>query len=459
VLLGPTPFAAVTADRLLSTLLEVGGLADPGLERFLTRLRSCLLDRAAHRDAAAALPADELRLLCALARQCFISEYAFALAPGENERVQALRDRVAAALQSRRPVAPSWIAAVAAYDPLHLMPEAGLLLARPWPAPVEELLTLQVREPEQERACRDGIAPLTAIDDATSLRVKEQYEENPYPRWTRPALAPAPVTIDAHLRRMFPAAPFRPLRRSGELDVLIAGCGTGQHLALVARRLARARILAVDLSLASLCYAKRQAAAIGLDNVAFGMADILQINSLGRSFDVIEAVGSLQALADPRQGWRALVRALRPGGLLFLGLYSDIARRDIVATRRFIAERGFDAAPDGIRRFRHEVMESPEGTSLKNVSLSPDFYSISDCRDLLFHVQEVRTTLPEIAACLKENDLAFVGFEIDTQARRRYATAFPADTAMTDLDAWQRFETANPATFVRMYQFWAQKAG
>ena len=34
---------------------------------------------------------------------------------------------------------------------------------------------------------------------------------------------------------------------------------------------------------------------------------------------------------------------------------------------------------------------------------------------------------------------------------------FPTDRAMTDLTCWDLFESENPATFTRMYQFWVQK--
>jgi hypothetical protein len=83
---------------------------------------------------------------------------------------------------------------------------------------------------------------------------------------------------------------------------------------------------------------------------------------------------------------------------------------------------------------------------------------MSGCRDLLFHVQEHRLTLPRIAAMLRTLGLSFVGFEFaDARIAPRYRLRFPDDPAMTDLDAWDRFEAENPTTFAAMYQFWAGK--
>ena len=226
----------------------------------------------------------------------------------------------------------------------------------------------------------------------------------------------------------------------------------------VARRLQGARLLAIDLSRVSLGYAKRRTLALGVDNIEFGQADILELASLGRSFDVIEAVGSLQTLADPRAGWRVLSSLLRPGGFIFFGLYSEIARRDIVAARDFIARRGYGGgSADDIRRGRQELMDFERGTPLKNVTHTTEFYNTSECRDLLFHVQEHRTTLPEIKADLADHGLTFVGFEIGAEAQRLYVERFAEDKAMTDLDRWHALETDHPLMFVAMYQFWAQR--
>ena len=79
-----------------------------------------------------------------------------------------------------------------------------------------------------------------------------------------------------------------------------------------------------------------------------------------RAFDVITASGVLHHLADPFAAWRVLLSLLRPGGLMFLGLYSEIARREIVAARDFIAERRFCPTADDIRRCRQELCASAQ---------------------------------------------------------------------------------------------------
>ena len=87
-----------------------------------------------------------------------------------------------------------------------------------------------------------------------------------------------------------------------------------------------------------------------------------------------------------------------------------------------------------------------------------DFYSLSELRDLLFHVQEHGMNLPQIARFLSENRLQLLGFNQPPHVLQRYGAQFPQDSAMIDLALWDRFEAENPRTFVGMYQFWVQKA-
>jgi len=88
-----------------------------------------------------------------------------------------------------------------------------------------------------------------------------------------------------------------------------------------------------------------------------------------------------------------------------------------------------------------------------------DYYTTSECRDLVFHAQEHRMMLPRIKAFLVEQNLRFIGLEVDRETVHRYRSRFPADTSMADLDQWHAFELDNPDTFAAMYRFWVQKEG
>ena len=87
-----------------------------------------------------------------------------------------------------------------------------------------------------------------------------------------------------------------------------------------------------------------------------------------------------------------------------------------------------------------------------------DFFSLSECRDLLFHVQEHRFTLPQIEAALQALKLKFLGFEMRGQrVLRKFRKSHPSKDALTSLPLWHKFELKNPMTFLGMYQFWCKK--
>lgn len=456
-LFGPTGFKAVARHRVLRCMLENGLIGNVAMERFLTNARFCLLQAAVSVSQDDIPEQNELAFYAALARQCFINEYVYAATDLEMAEVEKLRISLINALIKQEPLPILSLVAYSAYAPLRTLDQSDVLLARPWPDDANALLTQQLRDPLEEIRLRGTIALLTPIEDRVSMLVQRQYEENPYPRWVKAPVATPKPNLDVILRTDFPSAEFRSLGKAGAVDLLVAGCGTGQQLLDLPQAIAGTRVLAVDLSLASLGYAKRQIEALGISNIEFGQADILQLGGLNRRFDVIECGGVLHHLGDPEAGWRELVALLRPNGFMRIALYSELARRQIVAVQKLVADTGYGRSASEIRRFRQEFLAHPDPALVRDIAAMIDFYTLSECRDLLFHVQEHRFTIPRIKAFLAANGLEFISFEVSQPARNRYAAQFPEDVAMTDLDRWHAFEEDNPHIFIGMYSFWVQK--
>jgi SAM-dependent methyltransferase len=243
-------------------------------------------------------------------------------------------------------------------------------------------------------------------------------------------------------------------------EILVAGCGTGQHAMIPATNYRNARVLAIDLSLSSLSYATRKTRELGFSNIEYAQADITELGTLGRQFDLIESSGVLHHLGDPMLGWRVLVDLLRAGGLMKIGLYSEAARGPVVEARALIAERGYTTSAEDIRRCREDIlgMAEEQGSAMAKLVEFRDFYSLSECRDLIFHVQEHRFTLPRIEAALDTLKLKFLGFEMrDHAVLREFTKVYPHPGAAAQLPLWHEFESAHPDTFWGMYQFWCRK--
>ncbi len=98
--------------------------------------------------------------------------------------------------------------------------------------------------------------------------------------------------------------------------VLEAGCGTGAQTVAIAQRSPGARIVAVDVSAASLAEARARVLAKDLDNVEFRQADLLALPFPPASFDHIFLCFVLEHLPDPVAALAGLRPLLQPGGTI-----------------------------------------------------------------------------------------------------------------------------------------------
>jgi hypothetical protein len=142
-----------------------------------------------------------------------------------------------------------------------------------------------------------------------------------------------------------------------------------------------------------------------------------------------------------------------------IGLYSEQARKTIVAAREKIAAMRIPSTDSAIRSFRHEIMTDPRLADLRSLAhATADFFSMGGVRDLIFHVQERRFDLPTIKDHLNELGLQFGGMLLsDRDAVRNFQKLYSARAQWLDLDCWAEFEADRPSTFYRMYQFYCLK--
>ncbi len=420
-------------------------ITDYLLEATLTRLRRyiCLSFEKLHASGRLSL---FMPFLLALGEQCYLNEYVYA--QDEDE------ERVIAALAASSPETDTGkLALLCCYRSLYqtygAKPDVIRALKGEDPR-LARLITVQLEEPLEEDRLKKDIPVFGAFANQISQAVRNQYEENPYPRWISIPTVPLPnddLIVSADKRDL----PF---------EVLVAGCGTGRQAIAAAARFPKGKITAIDLSRASIAYGMRKARECGLaERIRFVHADILSMKDWDGTFDMIECSGVLHHMEDPFEGWRILTEKLRPNGAIKIGLYSDIARQPVAKARAFVAEKGYPATLEGIRACRQAIFALPTTDPIKEfVSRSADFFTTSLVRDLIFHVQEHRMTLPQIAEMMERLDLVCMRFlPRESSTVFRYDKMFPDDPARRDFNNWDKFERLHPLTFAGMYQFWAQR--
>ena len=108
-----------------------------------------------------------------------------------------------------------------------------------------------------------------------------------------------------------------------------------------------------------------------------------------------------------------------------------------------------------IRKFRQYLAVSSD-ESHQLLTQSNDFFSLSSVRDLIFHVQEHRFTLPQIERSLNELELKFCGFD-NRNVNSNFRELHGKEADIYDLELWHKYEERNPRAFAGMYQFWCQK--
>ena len=433
---------------LLLKLMKVCPIADLEFEALFTKLRlSFLLNISSFLDDAATL-----EFQVALATQCYITEYIYTETEIDKKALESLIQAIEGKKVNSSPLSMNEVACLASYKDLHQHPFSRNLLEI---FGENELLKLQIREPEIEIEIKPRIACFGKVDNKISVRVREQYEQNPYPKWINLCLSPDAKPISEVAKELDLQFENTEILFADNPQILVAGCGTGQQALETSSRFKGCDVLAVDLSLSSLAYAKRKTDELRLSNIDYMQGDILQLHSIDRQFDLIESTGVLHHMADPKVGWAELVQRLKPGGLMKIALYSEFARGDIETARGTIKHLDLASDQKSIKSFRQQIKDRTH-PDLFPLTTWSDFYCLSEFRDLVFHVQEHRFTLLQIQGLLKKLRLNFAGFELINN--KEFIDQNSAPEALYDLEIWHNFEVENPTYFSGMYQFWCQKA-
>ena len=442
----------IVTEELFHLILQKSLITENYLEKLLTNIRYELLIKI-NSDLKDSLNLD-INFIISLAEQCWLNEYIWPQSVKENNVIKLLKIKI----EQSKEIDELEIAILASYTSLN---DSKIIINKllNYVSDNElfnDLINLQIKEPRIEHELKKDIKSIDEIKNLISKKVRNQYEKNPYPRW-RYFNNFSEVNFVDDLNKQIKPNMIDNKDISDHPIILLAGCGTGKHI-LSLKKYKNAKIVAVDLSLSSIAYAKRKTEELGIKNIDYLHADILNLNNLDKRFDIIESVGTLHHMEDPIKGLKILIDLLKPNGLMRLGLYSDHARANIVSLRNFIDKSNLKNTNEDIKACREMIINNKTNTLITDIILNRDFYSMSSVRDLLFHTQEHRYTVPDIIKILESQNLQFLGFVFSNQLiKKRYSKIFPNDKLQTNLRSWNEFEMKYPDTFISMYQFWVKK--
>lgn len=303
---------------------------------------------------------------------------------------------------------------------------------------------------------------LTDIPDDKHHKVKAQYEEYPYPRWQALDFN-TPIDYSLALQHQYPNLKLPSFMFTNNINILVAGCGTGRHAINAANGFNNTNILAVDICRNSLAYAATKAREFNINNIDFKLADLTKLgvltdsNIVNRKFDIIECSGVLHHIKNYKVALNNLLKNLKPNGLIKISLYSERARKPIVQIRDLFKRNSLILDAQHIRIVRQAIMQSDSLENKKGVLNSDDFYSMSGTVDLLFHQYEKRFTPLSLKSLCKSHNLDWLGFSnLGRETKHQFMEFHGSSYDFTDLNQWEEFEKVYPETFSSMYQFYCQ---
>lgn len=241
----------------------------------------------------------------------------------------------------------------------------------------------------------------------TSEAVQSFYERMPYP---------APLTnLDKHLelfksperRRIRSLLMFPDGEPGNRQTILVAGCGTSQA-AKVALRDPDARVVAIDISATSLDHLRALQQKYALDNLELHRLSIVDVASLGQTFDEIICTGVLHHLPEPEQGLRSLHDVLSPDGAMQIMVYASYGRTGIYMIQEYCRRLGIGTSDKELEDLGATLKRLPDDHPLGwMLHRFKDFTQPDALADALLHPQDRAYTVPQVYRWLDRCGMSF----------------------------------------------------
>ncbi|WNO07944.1 methyltransferase domain-containing protein [Teredinibacter sp. KSP-S5-2] len=428
------------------------------VEKLLTTLREAILTICIQRQhvEAVAMPMIE-----GIALQNYLNEYIYPIKDSEQKIITETKKLLEIQTKNKDwhvQQSEGLLLLISMFQPLYELPIRKILLNTPiskWPKSLHKIAQKTLFNIHDELALSEQIPSITPIHDEVSMDVQQHYEEHPYPRWNQIFVIPlenigsAILRYIPDIRDQLPAPLF-----NESTPILVAGAGTGRHPIIVSKRFPKAKITAIDLSRRSLAYATLKAKQLNINNVNFYHGDILEFDKREQKYHYIECNGVLHHLDNPMLGLERLLQCLHPGGVIKIALYSATARKAITSERDKISKLNIRPNSDSIRSYRQAIINAPE--KHQDLLVFSDFYSLSECRDLLFHQHEICFTWELIREYCHTLDINFLGLVGNQKIIDIYNKEYP-NSATNDFGKLTELEQKHPYMFRGMYEFLIQK--
>jgi SAM-dependent methyltransferase len=255
--------------------------------------------------------------------------------------------------------------------------------------------------------------------------------------------------VHAH-RVLWPDREYQP-----DLDILIAGCGTNQA-AVFAFTNPGAKVVAVDISQASLDHQQYLKDKHGLANLELHRLPIEQLSTLGLDFDLVVSTGVLHHMADPLAGLAALAGCLRRDGTVALMLYAKYGRLGVELLESVFRDFGLGQDDASVQFVKDTIATlAPDHPVQSYLQRARDLQSDAALVDTFLHGRARSYTVDECLDLVHSAGLVFQGWFHKTPYYPHELFAppsgfAPAANALPEAKLWsvmERLQTSNGCHF------------
>jgi SAM-dependent methyltransferase len=173
--------------------------------------------------------------------------------------------------------------------------------------------------------------------------------------------------------------------------VLDAGCGTGQLAIFLS--IARRDVVGIDFSWGSLSKGNAFRKKFNMKHVDLAQMDLFALGLKEESFDYVFSNGVLHHTADPYGAFKNVLRLVKPGGYITIGLYNTYGRL-FLDMRRII----FNLTKDKLAKLDYFMRQNKIGEDKRHT-----WYM-----DQYKHPHEMKMSVSEVLKWYRDNGVEYI---------------------------------------------------